>query len=151
MYNLCITFSVDLPKEIFEIANKFIHVSFSGRFVYNVLVVVVTETTTQFFVVHLRLVLAHAPSAGHFVRIGKFEFPVIARPRYKRLASAVSQQLQQELPQLYRSTAGETRTAVCTTTRENPLIRLILQFVILLQMPRYIMHKTIYRRSENKT
>jgi len=80
---------------------------------YDVLVVVIPKATAQFFVVHFWFVLAHAPPAGHLVRVRKFEFPVVTRPGYECFTGAIGQQLQQELPQLYGTAASETRTTVC--------------------------------------
>lgn len=102
----------NVPKKAFEIANEFIHVSFAGRLVYYVLVIIIPKTATKFFVVHLGLVLADTPSARHLVGVSQFEFPFVARPGYERLTSTIGQQFQQELPQLYGSTAGKTRAAV---------------------------------------
>lgn len=124
-----------LPKKAFEIANKFVHVSFAGCLMYDVLVVIIPKTTAQLFVVHFWLVLAHAPPAGHLVRVCKFEFPVVARPGNERLTGAIGQQLQQELPQLYGAAAGETRTAVCNarTVQINILNYIIMQNADILQ------------------
>jgi len=92
-----------LPQEILQVADETIDVSLAGRFVDDVLVVVVAQSTTQLLVVHLGLVLADAPPPGHFIRIGQFELPSVARPRDEVLARLVRQQFQQELPQLDRS------------------------------------------------
>lgn len=80
-----------IAEKAFEIANKFVHISFASRLMYDVLVVIIPKTTAQLFVVHFWLVLAHAPSAGHLVRVRKFEFPVVARPGNERLTGAIGQ------------------------------------------------------------
>lgn len=92
-------------EEGLEIAHEAVHVPLAGRFVDDILVVVVAQTATQFFVIHFWFVLPDAPSAGHLVRVRKFEFPAVACPGDESLARLVRQQLQQELPQLDRAAA----------------------------------------------
>jgi hypothetical protein len=46
-----------------------IDISLSSRFVDNVLVIIVSETTTQLLVVHLGLVLADSPSSSNFTTL----------------------------------------------------------------------------------
>lgn len=41
----------------------------------------------------------------HVIRIGEFEFPVVPGPDNNVLATDVSQELQQELPELYGAAA----------------------------------------------
>lgn len=108
-----------IAKKAFEIANKFVHVSFAGRLMYDVLVVIISKATAQLFVVHFWFVLAHTPPAGHLVRVREFEFPVVTRPGNECLTSAIGQQLQQELPQLYGAAAGETRASVWRITGDE--------------------------------
>lgn len=67
---------------------------------YNVLVVVIAETTAQLLVVHFRLVLTNSPTTGHLVRIRQLEFPAIAGPRDEALARFVRKEFQQKLPEL---------------------------------------------------
>jgi hypothetical protein len=54
---------LNLPKKCLKITNKTVHVALSGGFMNDVLVVVVTETAAEFFVVHFWFVLADAPSS----------------------------------------------------------------------------------------
>lgn len=54
-----------LPEQALQIANKAIDVAFAGGLVDNVFVVVITQPTRQFLVVHLRLVFADAPASSN--------------------------------------------------------------------------------------
>lgn len=51
----------------------------------NVLVVIVTEGSRQFVVVHVVLVLPEAPQFGHLFRVDELEFALVVRPSYDRL------------------------------------------------------------------
>ena len=53
---------------------------------YNILVVIITETAAQLLVVHFRLVFADTPTTSHFIRIRQLELPAVASPRDKSLA-----------------------------------------------------------------
>lgn len=75
----------------------------------DIFVVVVSQTTTQLLIIHLGFVLANSPSTRHLVRVGEFELPAVASPRYETLARFVCQQLQQELPQLDGARTCEAR------------------------------------------
>jgi hypothetical protein len=52
----------------------------------DVFVIVVSQSTAQFLIVHFRLVLADPPTARHLIRIRQLEFPTITRPGDKTLA-----------------------------------------------------------------
>lgn len=54
-----------LPEQALQIANKAIDVAFAGGLVDDVFVVVITQPTRQFLVVHLRLVFADAPASSN--------------------------------------------------------------------------------------
>jgi hypothetical protein len=98
------------PQQVLEIANKTVDIALAGSLVDDVFVIVVAQATAQLLVVHFWFVLAHAPPAGHLVRVGQLELPAVARPRNEVLARFVRQQLQQELPQLDGPRAGEVRS-----------------------------------------
>ena len=66
----------------------------------DVLVVVVAETSAQFLVVHLGLVLPRAPPTGHLLGVNQLELPLAAGPGYAILAVTIRQQLEEKLPQL---------------------------------------------------
>jgi len=89
-----------VPDNGQHVAHEAIDVSTPGRLVNDVLVVVVAQTATQFLVVHLGFVLAHAPASRHLVRVAEAKLPVVARPRDVVLARRVQQKLQKKLPQL---------------------------------------------------
>lgn len=48
---------------------KFVGVTFAMHFRHYVFVVIITESTTEFVVIHVRLGLPLAPSASHFIRV----------------------------------------------------------------------------------
>lgn len=87
-----------IPKKSLQIADETINVTLASSLMNNILVVIITQSPRQFFIVHLRLVLPDAPSSGHLVRIGQLEFPAVPCPRYESLARLVGQQFQKELP-----------------------------------------------------
>ena len=51
-----------VAKQRLQVADEPVHVPLARRFVDDVLVVVVPQATTQFLVVHLRLVFPQSPS-----------------------------------------------------------------------------------------
>jgi hypothetical protein len=71
----------------------YIYISRSSRFVDNVLVIIVSETTTQLLVVHLGLVLADSPSSSNFIRVRQLELTTISRPRDKNVVFLVCEKL----------------------------------------------------------
>jgi len=93
-----------------HVAHKAIDVSATGRFVDDVLVVVVAKTATELLVVHLGLVFARSPATRHLVRVAETELPVVAGPRDVVLARRFEKQLQQKLPQLDRPAACKSST-----------------------------------------
>ena len=89
-----------VSQQALEITDEPVDVTFPPSFENDVLVVVISETSRQFLVVHLRFVLPDAPPSRHLVRIRHLELPAVARPADEGLAGLVRQELQQELPQL---------------------------------------------------
>ncbi len=83
-----------------EVADKPVDVPLSRDLVDDVLVVVVTEASTQLLVVHLRFVLSGAPPSGHLFGVDQLELPLAAGPSNAALAIAIRQKLEQKLPQL---------------------------------------------------
>lgn len=64
---------VQLPRLIsqqaLQVADKAVYVAFAGRLADDVLVVVVSQTTTQLFIVHFGFVLPPPPQQGHLETI----------------------------------------------------------------------------------
>lgn len=50
------------PNQILEITDESIHITLSGGFVNDILVVVVAKATAQFLVVHLWFILTDTPA-----------------------------------------------------------------------------------------
>ena len=82
-----------IPEQVLEVAHEPIHISFAGRLVDDVLVVVVAQTTAELLVVHLRFVFAHAPASCHLVRVRQLKLPSVTAPRYEVLTVLIRQQL----------------------------------------------------------
>ena len=72
-----------------EIADKSVDVSLAGSFVDDVLVVVIPQTTGEFLIVHLWLILPGSPPAGHLVRVRHLELPAVSGPGDEVLAGFV--------------------------------------------------------------
>ena len=83
-----------------EVADEAVHVALPRHLVDDVLVVVVTQTSTELLVVHLGLVLSGAPPASDLFGVNQLELPLATRPCNAVLAVAIREQLQEELPQL---------------------------------------------------
>lgn len=81
-------------------------VSFAVNLCHDVLVVVVSQSTAQLVVVHVRFVFSLAPSPSNLIRVSQLEFPVSSFPYDTVGVLGVLQQLQQKLPQLNLSTAS---------------------------------------------
>ena len=81
-----------------HVTDEAIDVSSTWRLVDDVLVVVISQASTQLLIVHLGFVLSRAPATSHLVRVTETELPVVARPRDVVLARRVEQQFQQKLP-----------------------------------------------------
>jgi len=60
----------------------------------NVLVVIITNSSTEFLVVHLGFVLSSAPVLGHLIRVGHLELPPITRPPYATVKLPIRQEFQ---------------------------------------------------------
>lgn len=97
---LLLQFCEGHPEHRLQIAHEPVHVSLPWHLVNDVLVVVVTETSAQFLVVHLRLVLPRTPAPGHLLWVNQLELPLPSRPGNAILAIAIRQQFQQKLPEL---------------------------------------------------
>jgi hypothetical protein len=89
-----------VSQKAVQVAHEPVHVALARRLVDNVLVVIISESATQFLVVHFGLVFAVAPSARDLVGVGQLVLPSVARPADEVLTRLVGEQLQQELPQL---------------------------------------------------
>ena len=89
-----------VSQQTLEITDEPVDVSFPRCFENDVLVVVISETSGEFLVVHLRFVLPDAPPPRHLVRVRHLELPAVSGPADEGLAGLVRQELQQELPQL---------------------------------------------------
>jgi hypothetical protein len=100
---VCLT--IEENKIIYEIiyGDWLILIALTGSFVNDVLVVIVSQTATQLFVIHFRLILTNSPSSSHFVRIDQLELPSVAGPGDAALTRFVGQQFEQKLPQLNRA------------------------------------------------
>ena len=79
---------------------KLVGVAFAVHLGHDVLVVVVAQRTAQLVVVHVGLALALASAPRHLVWVRELELSVATLPRDAAGVRAVSQQLQQKLPQL---------------------------------------------------
>lgn len=65
-----------------------------------ILIIIVSQTPTEFLIVHLGFVFTDAPTSRDLVRVGELELPAVAGPADEVLARLVCQLLQEELPQL---------------------------------------------------
>ena len=83
-----------------QIADELVHVSFTGNLVYDVLIVVVAQTSAQFLVVHLGLILSFAPALSDDFRVGQLEFPFASRPDNAIHVAPIGEKFEQKLPQL---------------------------------------------------
>lgn len=64
------------------------------------------ESPAQFIIVHVRLALPLPPAAGHLVRIGELELAIGALPGDAGGVRRITEQLEEELPQLDLPAAG---------------------------------------------
>ena len=94
---------------------ELVGVALAVHFGHDVLVVVVAQRAAQLVVVHRRLALALAPALRHAVRVEQLELAARALPRDAVRVTSVSQQLEQELPQL--SLAGACGRIRCVGVR----------------------------------
>jgi len=67
---------------------------------HDVLVVVVSQCSAKFVVVHVRFALPFTPTPSNLVRINQLELAVCTFPTDAVDVTAIRQQLQQKLPQL---------------------------------------------------
>ena len=82
-----------VSEKAFKITDKSVDVSLPVRLVDDVLVVVVPQAPGQLLVVHLGLVLPHAPPPGHLIWVRKLELPPVPRPGDEGVRLPVRQQL----------------------------------------------------------
>lgn len=61
----CLQLSGLVSQQALQVADKAVHVAFTGCFADDVLVVVVAQAATQLLIVHLRLVLPPTPQQRH--------------------------------------------------------------------------------------
>lgn len=61
-----------ISQQALQVADKAVHVAFAGSLAYDVLVVVVSQTTTQLLVVHLGFVLPLPPQQRHLEAMPQF-------------------------------------------------------------------------------
>lgn len=61
-----------VSQQALQVADEAIDVAFAGSLAYDVLVVVVSKTTTQLLIVHLGLVLPLPPQQGHLEAMPQF-------------------------------------------------------------------------------
>ena len=64
--------------------------SYNIYLVYNILIIIVTQPSTQLLVIHARFVLTTAPLASNLFRIDQFELPFSVSPRYEALTISIS-------------------------------------------------------------
>jgi hypothetical protein len=74
------------PHQTLQVTHKTVHIAFACCLVDYVLVVIVSQSTTQFLIVHFGFVLADSPTACHLIRICQLELPAITRPGNEALA-----------------------------------------------------------------
>lgn len=79
---------------------ELVSVPFAMHLLHYVLVVVVSERPAKLVVVHVWLALPLAPFARHLVRVEQLELAIATLPRDTGRVGLVSEQLEQELPQL---------------------------------------------------
>lgn len=60
---------------------KFVSVSLAVHFGHNVLVIVISEGSTQLVVIHVGFTFAFSPAPGHLIGVGHLELPIGAFPR----------------------------------------------------------------------
>lgn len=60
--------------------------------------IVVSESTTEFIIVHAGLVLADSPKPGHLLCLQQFELPVVGGPTDDMLVLRLLEELEEELP-----------------------------------------------------
>ena len=78
----------------FRKGDKLVHKFLAHDFLDDVLVIIVSQSTTQFIIVHVVLVFTEAPQASDFFCIYKFKFSIIVGPLYDVLVLVAQQQLQ---------------------------------------------------------
>lgn len=74
------------PHQTLQVTHKTVHITFACCLVDYVLIIIISQSTAQFLVIHLGFVLADSPTACYLIRIGQFEFPAITRPGNEALA-----------------------------------------------------------------
>lgn len=72
----------------------------SRHLVHNAFAVIVTESTAQFIIVHLRLVLSPSPELRNLLGLEDPEFVAITGPLDQVLFVGREQKIEEELPEL---------------------------------------------------
>lgn len=83
---------------------KLVGVALPVDFGHDVFVIVVTEGTAEFIVVHVGFAFPFPPTPGNLIRVRHLEFPIGAFPGDAIGIRAVRQELQEKLPKLDLST-----------------------------------------------
>lgn len=79
--------------------DKLVHKLLPNHLLDDVLVIIVSQGSAQFIVVHICFVFSESPQFGHFFCFEELEFTIVRGPADQVLMFLVQQQLQQELPQ----------------------------------------------------
>ena len=96
-------------NELSHVAYESIHVSFACCFDNDLLVVIVSQATAQFLVVHPGFALFSAPKFSNSFRVDQLEFPAVPRPSYDVTEAGIEQKFEEKFPQLYWSLADASR------------------------------------------
>lgn len=80
---------------------KLVCITLAVHLGHDILVVIVSESSAQFVVVHVWLRLAFSPTFRHLVWVDKPKLPRLALPADTVGIRRISEQLQQKLPKLY--------------------------------------------------
>lgn len=96
-------------NELSHVAYESIHVSLACRFDNDLLVIVVSQTTAQFLVVHPGFALFPAPKFSDSFRVDQLEFPAVPRPCYDVTEAGIEQKFEEKFPQLYWSLTDASR------------------------------------------
>ena len=103
-----------VSDKILNITHELVNISLASCLDQDVLVIIISETPRHLLIVHLWFILALSPSDGHLIRVNHSELPPIASPADDVLTVLVTEQLQQELPQLDGTSGAEAGTLLST-------------------------------------